>query len=214
LNISILSKTKKAVRALLDEYSVAARYLFLLICGFAASLIFGALVGYSYSEKTTSFALFAIISPFSSYEGLYDAFGKLLSCAVLDTSFIALAFLSGLSCLCRSILSLLNIIRGFLLGILTCIYSSGALENVITAPLGGSAVVVITELVAASVVLIFFSSIAEAASFRFIASAQSEAPILLTKSFFSYFLLFMLCLGATLLLRIFSSAILQMLILI
>ncbi len=71
-----------------------------------------------------------------------------------------------------------------------------------------------SELVLASVILIFCSSIAESASFRFIASAQSEAPVLLTKSFFSYFLLFMLCFGAILLLRIFSSAILQMLIII
>ncbi len=214
MNISILSKIKKSARTLLDEYSVAARYLFLLICGFAASLIFGALVGYSYSEKTANLAIFAISSPFSSYEGVSDAFGKLLSCALIDTSFLALAFVAGLSCLCRSILSLLNISRGFLLGLLTCVYSSGTIKNIITAPLTVSASVVVAELVLASVILIFCSSIAEAASFRFIASAQFEAPVLLTKSFFSYFLLFMLCFGAILMLRIFSSAILQMLIII
>ena len=214
MNISILSKIKKSARTLLDEYSVAARYLFLLICGFAASLIFGALIGYSYSEKTANLAIFAISSPFSSYEGVSDAFGKLLSCALIDTSFLALAFIAGLSCLCRSLLSLLNISRGFLLGLLTCVYSSGAIKNIINAPLTVSASVVVAELVLASVILIFCSSIAEAASFRFIASAQSEAPVLLTKSLFSYFLLFMLCFGAILLLRIFSSAILQMLIII
>lgn len=214
MNISILSKVKKSARTLLDEYSVAARYLFLLICGFAASLIFGALVGYSYSEKTANLAIFAISSPFSSCEGLNDAFGKLLSHAIIDISFLALAFVAGLSCLCRSLLSLLNISRGFLLGIITCVYSSGAIKNVINEPFAVSAAVVVTELVAASIILIFYSSIAEAASFRFIASAQAEAPVLFTKSFFSYFLIFMLCFGATLLIRIFSSAILQMLIII
>lgn len=210
MNISVFSKIKKFLKALLDKYSIAARYLFLLICGFAASLIFGALAGYTYSEKTTSLALFSISSPFAACNGLYDAFGKLISYSLIDTVFLATVFIAGLTCMCRTILSLVNISRGFLLGLMICAYSSGILSP--TSQI--AAMVSAAELVAASIILVFYSSIAEVSSLRFISSAQAENPILLSKPFFSYFLLFMLCFGATLLLRIFSSVILQVLIVI
>lgn len=214
MNISVFSKIKKGAIALLDEYSTAARYLFLLICGFAASLIFGALMGYTYSERTASLAIFSLSSPFASCGCLYDGFGKLITYSLLDTCFLVIAFIAGLTCMCRSILSLVNIARGFLLGLLICTYSSATLSAAMQAPVAASAAVSVTELVAASIILVFYSSIAESASLRFIAAAQAENPILLSKSFFSYFLLFMLCFGATLLLRIFSSVILQVLIVI
>ncbi len=206
MTTSILSKIKKSSKTILDEYYIAVRYLFLLVCGFAASLIFGALVGYSYSEKTTAFSLSAIVSPFSVSSNVYDAFGKLIDYSFFDTIFLLVIFISGITCLCRSILCAVNIARGFALGMVICTFSSLMQTSEGISML--SMISVVAELIIASVLIIFYSSFAEAASIHFISSAQSDNSILLSKRFFSYFLLFMICFGAILLLRIFLSVIL------
>ncbi len=212
MTTSILSKIQKRSKTILDEYYVAVRYLFLLVCGFAASLIFGALVGYSYSEKTTSFSLSCLVSPFSSSSDVYDAFGKLIDYSFLDTVFLLIIFISGITCLCRSILCVVNIARGFTIGLMICTFSS-LMQTTATVSLL-SMISVVAELVIASVIIIFYSSFAETASIHFMSSAQSDNSILLSKRFFSYFLLFMICFGAILLLRIFLSMILYVSILI
>lgn len=187
--------------ALLNEYSAAVRYLFLLVCGFATSLIFGAIVGYTYSDGVVSVALGFLSSPISSSEGLYAAIGDIVRFSRFDTFFILIAFVAGMTYLCRAALSALNLIRGFLLGLIISVYSASAALSL-------SAVFVVAELILASVIIVFFASFAERASEVFSNRAHSGLSVAFSKSFFSYFTLFMICLGATVLLRIVLSLIL------
>jgi hypothetical protein len=208
LNTPFIYEIKKRLKPLIEEYSVATRYFFLVVCGFSVSLIFSVIVDYSYPDKIAYLTDSAIVSPFSSSNGVYEAFGTLITYSLMDTSFLLAVFIGGLTCLYRSVLSVLNIVRGFFLGLMICAFSSqmDVLPNMAFSSF--SIALVITEFVIASVLIVFYSSFAEIASRHFVNASQVGMPIIFSKRFFSYFLLFMFCFGATLLLRILLSALL------
>ena len=51
MNTPFIYEIKKRLKPLIEEYSVATRYFFLVVCGFSVSLIFSVIVDYSYPDK-------------------------------------------------------------------------------------------------------------------------------------------------------------------
>lgn len=196
---------------LFNKYYDVLRYLCLTVCGFAIALIFNALKGYSFSEKTLKIAGELLVSPLSSGKNGYGILGDLISGTHTDLIFVSIIFISGLTYICDTVISCSLMARGFILGIRTGVFATGAsgFFRIFCQHPAASAVIVIIFYTLTTLTLILFSSITVRGTQRFRSVPTRERTIILSKNFISVIISALICYGITVILNILQAVILK-----